>query len=107
MDKQQPSLQGAESGIEKLNIDESVIRDVNFGLVFEVETTPEIEKKVLRKLDFCLIPLMGACYMLQYIDKLAISQATLFNLRQDLVCAVPGLYILIWFTTDWDLRNST
>jgi hypothetical protein len=28
---------------------------------------------------------MGACYMLQYIDKLAISQATLFNLRQDLV----------------------
>jgi hypothetical protein len=28
---------------------------------------------------------MGFCYMLQYIDKLALSQATLFNIRQDLV----------------------
>lgn len=29
---------------------------------------------------------MGVCYMMQYMDKLALSQATLFNLRQDLVC---------------------
>lgn len=63
----------------------SAARDVDLGQLFEVETTPEMEKKVLRKLDFFLIPLMGGCYMLQYIDKLAISQATLFNLRQDLV----------------------
>ncbi|CDM38220.1 hypothetical protein DTO013E5_8654 [Penicillium roqueforti] len=62
----------------------SAARDVDLGQLFEVETTPEMEKKVLRKLDFFLIPLMGGCYMLQYIDKLAISQATLFNLRQDL-----------------------
>ncbi|KAJ5788924.1 uncharacterized protein N7518_005935 [Penicillium psychrosexuale] len=62
----------------------SAVRDVDLGQLFEVETTPEMEKKVLRKLDFFLIPLMGGCYMLQYIDKLAISQATLFNLRQDL-----------------------
>lgn len=64
----------------------SAARDVDFGQVLEVETTPAMEKKVLRKLDFFLIPLMGGCYMLQYIDKLAISQATLFNLREDLVC---------------------
>lgn len=32
-----------------------------------------------------MIPLMGFCYMLQYMDKLAISQATLLGLRQDLV----------------------
>ncbi|KAJ5357073.1 hypothetical protein N7517_011682 [Penicillium concentricum] len=62
----------------------SAIRDVDYGQVLEIETTPAMEKKVLRKLDFFLIPLMGGCYMLQYIDKLAISQATLFNLRQDL-----------------------
>lgn len=28
---------------------------------------------------------MGVAYFLQFLDKLALSQATLFNLRQDLV----------------------
>lgn len=28
---------------------------------------------------------MGFCYMLQYMDKLALSQATLFGLTEDLV----------------------
>lgn len=32
-----------------------------------------------------MIPTMGVCYMLQYMDKLALSQATLLNLRADLV----------------------
>lgn len=32
-----------------------------------------------------MIPLMGVCYMMQFMDKLALSQATMFNLREDLV----------------------
>lgn len=28
---------------------------------------------------------MGCAYFLQFLDKLALSQATLFNLREDLV----------------------
>lgn len=36
-----------------------------------------------------LIPMMGLCYMMQYMDKLALSQATLFNLREDLVRCTP------------------
>lgn len=35
--------------------------------------------------DNSLIPVMGVCYMMQYMDKLALSQATLFNIREDLV----------------------
>ncbi|RMJ28085.1 Allantoate [Aspergillus sp. HF37] len=31
-----------------------------------------------------MIPLMGVCYMMRYIDKLALSQAALLNLRKDL-----------------------
>ena len=76
----------------------SAARDVDLGQLFEVETTPEMEKKVLRKLDFFLIPLMGGCYMLQYIDKLAISQATLFNLRQDLVFLFLNSIFLVFDT---------
>lgn len=89
MEKHQPPSGDAQSGAEKLQVDESIMRDIDFGQVLEAETTPEMEKKVLRKLDWFLIPLMGGCYMLQYIDKLAISQATLFNLRQDLVRSAP------------------
>ncbi|GKZ61694.1 hypothetical protein AnigIFM49718_008420 [Aspergillus niger] len=68
----------------KLKDEATLARDVGLGQVLEVEATPEQERKVLRKLDIILIPLMGVCYMMQYMDKLALSQATLFNLRQDL-----------------------
>ncbi|CAG7954690.1 unnamed protein product [Penicillium olsonii] len=83
MEKQRISGE-AHPDLDKLKVDDTIMRDVDFGEVLQVETTPEMDKKVLKKLDLFLIPLMGGCYMLQYIDKLAISQATLFNLRQDL-----------------------
>ncbi|KAL4801256.1 major facilitator superfamily domain-containing protein [Aspergillus unguis] len=59
-------------------------RDVDLGLMLAVESTPEDERRVLRKLDCYLIPLMGFAYFLQFLDKLAIGQATMFNLREDL-----------------------
>ncbi|CAG7965821.1 unnamed protein product [Penicillium olsonii] len=63
---------------------ESLGRDMDLGQVLAVQSTPEEERRVLWKLDLILIPLMGAAYFLQFLDKLALSQATLFNLRQDL-----------------------
>lgn len=35
---------------------------------------------------------MGFCYMLQFMDKLALSQATMFGLQEDLVR--PQLWLL-------------
>ncbi|KIW78629.1 hypothetical protein Z517_08467 [Fonsecaea pedrosoi CBS 271.37] len=46
--------------------------------------SPAESREVLRKIDFCMIPLMGFCYLLQYMDKLALSSATLLGLLQDL-----------------------
>ncbi|KAJ5618504.1 Major facilitator superfamily domain general substrate transporter [Penicillium herquei] len=63
---------------------ESPGHDFDIGQMLAVECTPEEERKVLRKLDFVLIPLMGTAYFLQFLDKLSLSQATLFNLREDL-----------------------
>lgn len=40
-----------------------------------------------------LVPLMGVAYFLQFLDKLALSQATLFNLREDLVFAPIQLFV--------------
>ena len=88
----------------------SQAKDATLARMLDVEITPQQERKVLFKLDLMyvlvcyawepwildkngslilhnnrLIPLMGICYMMQYMDKLALSQATLFNIREDLV----------------------
>ncbi|KAJ5727014.1 Major facilitator superfamily domain general substrate transporter [Penicillium malachiteum] len=63
---------------------ESPRNDFDIAQMLAMESTPEEERKVLRKLDFVLIPLMGTAYFLQFLDKLSLSQATLFNLREDL-----------------------
>lgn len=33
------------------------------------ELTPEEEKRLLRKIDWMIMPLMWSCYCLQYLDK--------------------------------------
>ncbi|PYH85662.1 MFS general substrate transporter [Aspergillus uvarum CBS 121591] len=86
--EKKPTSQPQEEtlGLEgvKLKEDKMLPRDVDLGQMLEFEATPQQDRQVLRKLDLVLIPLMGVCYMMQYMDKLALSQATLFNLRQDL-----------------------
>ncbi|KAL2706092.1 hypothetical protein AAEP93_001342 [Penicillium crustosum] len=64
---------------------ESLGRDLDLGQVLAIQPTTKEERKVLWKLDLILVPLMGIAYFLQFLDKLALSQATLFNLREDLL----------------------
>ncbi|GAA83226.1 major facilitator superfamily transporter [Aspergillus luchuensis IFO 4308] len=45
---------------------------------------PEIERKVVRKLDCVILPLMVLVYFFQYLDKQTINQAAVFGLRSDL-----------------------
>ncbi|CAI7665904.1 unnamed protein product [Penicillium glandicola] len=108
MEKQPLPSGGINSGLGMIKVEStSAVCDLDFGQVLEVETTPIMEKHVLRKLDCFLIPLMGGCYMLQYIDKLAISQATLFNLREDLGLKgneynwVSAIFYFGYFTWSW------
>jgi hypothetical protein len=41
-----------------------------------------------------MIPTMGICYMLQYMDKLALSQTTLMGIRADLVSGTRASFRL-------------
>ncbi|KAJ5159382.1 uncharacterized protein N7482_006386 [Penicillium canariense] len=85
MEKEQPPPSGGTLDVDIVKVGSSpAARDVDLGQVLETNITPELARKVLWKLDVYLIPLMGFCYMLQYMDKLALSQATLFNLTEDL-----------------------
>ncbi|KAF5863256.1 hypothetical protein ETB97_010378 [Aspergillus alliaceus] len=109
MEKQHDSAPGVTPEIDgvKLEPQASVAKDVDLGQILGVEVTPKQERKVLLKLDLILIPLMGVCYMMQYMDKLALSQATLFNLREDLNLKGPeyswasAIFYFGYFAWSW------
>ncbi|KAJ5209300.1 hypothetical protein N7449_003679 [Penicillium cf. viridicatum] len=80
-------MQPYESNLDEKDMKEggeSLGRDLDLGQVLAIQPTTKDERKVLWKLDLILVPLMGVAYFLQFLDKLALSQATLFNLREDL-----------------------
>ncbi|KGB75365.2 hypothetical protein CNBG_1203 [Cryptococcus deuterogattii R265] len=45
---------------------------------------PEEEKKLKRKLDMRIIPLLGVCYFFYYVDKTTLSYAAIFGIKEDL-----------------------
>ena len=45
--------------------------------------TKEDEQKLLRKIDFMIMPLMFCCYCLQYLDKTLINYAAVMGLERD------------------------
>jgi sugar phosphate permease len=42
------------------------------------------EKKLVRKIDFIIIPYLAVCYAFFYIDKTTLSYAAIFGIREDL-----------------------
>ncbi|KAL2862640.1 putative MFS transporter [Aspergillus lucknowensis] len=48
-----------------------------------LEVTPEEAKKVLRKIDMRLIPLLIVIYMLQYLDKNSLNFASVYGLEEE------------------------
>ncbi|CRK20587.1 hypothetical protein BN1723_000400 [Verticillium longisporum] len=56
------------------------------------EWTEKEEKRLRRKVDWRLMPVLCATYGLQYYDKAMLSQAALFGLRQDLNLTVSDRY---------------
>ncbi|KAG2412972.1 hypothetical protein HFD88_010531 [Aspergillus terreus] len=60
-------------------VKDEIGQDASVGEYTDYQPTPEEERRLLWKLDMFVIPTMGLCYMLQYMDKLALSQAVLLN----------------------------
>ncbi|KAF2011133.1 allantoate transport protein [Aaosphaeria arxii CBS 175.79] len=68
----------------------SLDKDVAIGLVGEHarEIDPEVERRVLRKIDWFLIPAMIVGYGLVYYDKAILGSAVLFGMTKDLSLSV-------------------
>ena len=45
---------------------------------------PDEERKLIRKIDFMILPYLAVCYMFFYIDKTTLSYAAIFGIRKDL-----------------------
>lgn len=50
----------------------------------EIEMTPERERKLVRKIDMFMLPIMCCVYCFQFMDKLSNSFASILGLREDL-----------------------
>lgn len=64
---------------EVVIVDESGNKDI----IRESDYTPEEYKKLKKKIDRYLLPLMWFCYGIQQTDKTAISTQAIFGLRED------------------------
>jgi hypothetical protein len=49
-----------------------------------IPVDPEEEKKLIRKIDLLILPLIAVCYSFFYIDKTTLSYAAIFGIREDL-----------------------
>ncbi|CAG9998578.1 unnamed protein product [Clonostachys byssicola] len=49
----------------------------------ELAADPDIAKRVLRKIDYTIIPLLFVTYMFNFMDKTILSSAAVFGLRED------------------------
>ncbi|KAL1878539.1 hypothetical protein VTK73DRAFT_7880 [Phialemonium thermophilum] len=68
--------------------DKTSIRDGDAALQFLDNGTarpmsPEDEKRLVRKIDWMVVPMMCACYFLQYVDKTLINYANVMDLEPD------------------------
>lgn len=60
----------------------------------------DMARKIVRKIDFNIIPLLFITYMFNFMDKTILSSASVFGLRTDTVRRFLT-FSLIHFTTVW------
>lgn len=50
----------------------------------QLQFSEEEERRLVRKIDFMIIPYLAVCYAFFYIDKTTLSYAAIFGIREDL-----------------------
>ncbi|KAJ5151646.1 major facilitator superfamily transporter [Penicillium capsulatum] len=59
-------------------------KNVETGELSDIQISPDEDKKLLRKIDRCLLPVMAVSYMFQFLDKSALSFTAILGLRSEL-----------------------
>ncbi|KAK2777485.1 allantoate permease [Colletotrichum kahawae] len=78
-----PAVKALENGQGKdVDIAAQILAD--YGEEFDRSWTPEEEKRLIRKVDWMIVPILFVCATLSGLDKTAISAAAIYGIRQDL-----------------------
>ncbi|WOO81915.1 putative transporter [Vanrija pseudolonga] len=72
----------APEGIKQQNAELYAEALVKYGV--EGELDPKAEKRLKRKLDRRILPVLGICYFFYYVDKTTLSYAAIFGIKDDL-----------------------
>ncbi|KAH9226009.1 hypothetical protein K456DRAFT_43413 [Colletotrichum gloeosporioides 23] len=75
--------------LEKTPIDDvgqadQTLKDIGEGFISGQGLTLEEDKRILRRIDMCLLPVMAMSYLFQFLDKSALSYTAIMGLRDDM-----------------------
>ncbi|KAH6869544.1 major facilitator superfamily domain-containing protein [Thelonectria olida] len=71
----------------KLNQGDDIAKELESladGAIADHDLTPEEDRKILRKIDLCLLPVMAIAYLFQFLDKTCLSYASILGIREEL-----------------------
>ncbi|KUJ21321.1 MFS general substrate transporter [Mollisia scopiformis] len=69
------------AGFEHVNI---VLDEIGGVVRFNESLSEEDDRRILRKIDMCLLPVLALSYLFQFLDKTAMSYTSILGLRTDL-----------------------
>ncbi|KAG5815079.1 hypothetical protein H9Q74_010630 [Fusarium xylarioides] len=70
--------------LEDKELDKTDLASVANGAILGGDLTPEEDRRILRKADLRLPPIMAFAYLFQFLDKTALSYTAILGLREDL-----------------------
>ncbi|RBQ75464.1 hypothetical protein FVER14953_12991 [Fusarium verticillioides] len=70
--------------LEDRELDKTDLVSVANGVILGRDLTPEEDRRILRKADLHLLPIMAFAYLFQFLDKTALSYTAILGLREDL-----------------------
>lgn len=77
-----------EKFAQDTEIDLSLQQSLRFGNLDNI--SEDEDKSTRQRLDVVLMPLLGFCYMLQFLDKMTLSYSSLLGLIKDTVSSLPN-----------------
>lgn len=70
--------------------DASSIKSKSADVESNISIDADLARKVLRKIDWRLLPIMFITYNFNFIDKTILSSASVFGLKADTVCCLSS-----------------
>ncbi|KAK6516914.1 hypothetical protein TWF506_006798 [Arthrobotrys conoides] len=82
--KSEPSTRHASSPTQDPKAGDAALAFIRQQRALRNDEIPVDEKQLIKKIDYRIVPIMFACYTMQFIDKVNINYAAVMGLNEDL-----------------------